>query len=273
MSLTLAFQKGIMDPLSTVGAGLAVIGSKDILVKILGPSADYVGGEVKNFVQKCNVNLDNIFIRAQKKLGNRIEEEGQVSPRVLKHVIDEGRFCEDSIVADYYGGIIASSKSEIERDDRGVAVLAVIKSLSVYQLRLHYLFYSLVYNMWKGKGKNLGTERSEMSIYIPISVYLSAMSFSDAEDTESILSHSVEGLVRSGLVDGNFRYGAQEFMAEWFPSATQSGIIMAPSVFGAEVFMWGQGIKGASGHEVVQDDLVLAPPEILIVAGSEIVKS
>lgn len=77
-----------MDPISTVGAGLAVIGSKDILVKILGPTADYVGGEVKNFVAKCNVNLDSIFIRAQKKLGDRINEDGRVSPRVLKHVID-----------------------------------------------------------------------------------------------------------------------------------------------------------------------------------------
>lgn len=262
-----------MDPLSTVGAGLAVIGSKDILVKILGPTADYVGGEVKNIVQKCNINLDNIFIRAQKKLGDRIEEEGQVSPRVLKHVIDEGRFCEDSIVADYYGGILASSKTEIERDDRGVAVLAVIKSLSVYQLRLHYLFYSLVYSMWKGKGKSLGTDRAEMSIYIPMSVYLEAMSFSGAENPASILIHSVEGLVRSGLVETNFSYGSKEYLAKRFPTATQPGIIMAPSVFGAEVFLWGQGIKGATGHEIVQDALALAPPEIPIVAGAELVKS
>lgn len=106
-----------MDPITTVGTGLAVIGSKDVLVKILGPTADYVGGEVKNFVQKCNVNLDNIFVRAQKKLGSRIDEPGAVSPRVLKHVLDEGRFCEDSIVADYYGGVLASSKSEVNRDD------------------------------------------------------------------------------------------------------------------------------------------------------------
>lgn len=261
-----------MDPISTVGAGLAVIGSKDILVKILGPTADYVGGEVKNFVTKCNVNLDNIFIRAQKKLDNRIDEDGQVSPRVLKHVIDEGRFCEDSIVADYYGGVLASSKSEIERDDRGVAVLAIIKSLSVYQLRLHYIFYSLVHSMYKGKGKSLGTDCTQMSIYIPVSVYLEAMSFSSSENAVAILVHSVEGLVRSSLVESNFSYCSKEHLAKTFPAATEPGVIMAPSVFGAEVFLWGQGVKGATGHEVIEEHLQLSPPEISIPVGSLVVQ-
>ena len=257
-----------MDPISAVGAGLAVIGSKDILVKMLGPTADYVGGEVKNFVAKSNVNLDNIFVRAQKKLGNRINEVGQVSPRVLKHVIDEGRFCEDSVVADYYGGVLASSKSEIERDDRGVAILAAIKSLSVYQLRLHYLFYSLVYSLYKGKGKNLGTDRHTMSIYIPISVYLEAMSFSSSENAGAILVHSVEGLVRSGLVASDFSYGSKEHLVKTFPTATDAGLVMAPSVFGAEVFLWGQGVKGATGHEVVQEHLELSPPVMAIPVGA-----
>lgn len=258
-----------MEPITTVGAGLAVIGSKDILVKMLGPTADYVGGEVKNFVQKCNVNLDNIFIRAQKKLGSRIDEPGTVSPRVLKHVIDEGRFCEDSIVSDYYGGVLASSKSDVARDDRGVAVLATIKSLSVYQLRLHYLFYSVVYNIYNGKGKKLGTDRAQMSVYIPLSVYLQAMDFAQYEEAGAILAHSVEGLVRSGLVDSSqYSYGSKEHLAKTFPCATEKGLIMTPNVYGAEVFLWGQGIKGATGHEVVESSLQLPPPEFAIPNGA-----
>jgi hypothetical protein len=262
-----------MDPITTVGTGLAVIGSKDILTKILGPTADYVGGEMKNLVQKCNVNLDNIFVRAKKKLGDRIDMDGQVSPRVLKHVLDEGRFCEDSIVADYYGGVLASSRSEVDRDDRGVAILAAIKSSSVYQLRLHYLFYSLVYKLYRGQGKKLGTDRAGMQVYIPYSVYAEAMSFSEAENPAAILDHSVEGLVRSGLVESNFHYGQKQHMEKKFAAATEAGIIMAPSVFGAEVFLWGQGITGATGHELVQDTLQLPPPEIKIVDGSHVVKS
>jgi len=264
-----------MDPITTVGAGLAVIGSKDILVKILGPTADYVGGEIKNLVQKCNVNLDNIFIKAQKKLGARIDEPGTVSPRVLAHVIDEGRFCEDSIVADYYGGVLASSKSEVDRDDRGVAILATIKSLSVYQLRLHYLFYSIVYSIYNGKGKRLGTDREQMGVYIPISVYLQAMDFAPHEDPGAILSHSIEGLARSGLIESNnYRYGEKEHISKIFPGATEeAGLIMAPNIHGAEVFLWGQGIKGATGHEVVEPTLKLPPPEFAVPSGAMPIKS
>lgn len=50
-----------MDPVTVSGAGLAVWGSKDLMTKLLGPTADYIGGEAKNLVAKCNINLDGIF--------------------------------------------------------------------------------------------------------------------------------------------------------------------------------------------------------------------
>ena len=56
-----------MEPTTAIGTGLAIIGSKDLLTKLLGPTADYVGGEVKNFVDKCNINLDSIFNKTYKK--------------------------------------------------------------------------------------------------------------------------------------------------------------------------------------------------------------
>ena len=111
-----------------------------------------------------------------------------------------------------------------------------------------------------------------MSIYIPISVYLEAMQFSESEDASAILIHSVEGLVRSGMVEANFHYGSQEYLAKSFSAATEPGLIMAPSVFGAEVFLWGQGVKGATGHEVVKENLQLPPPEISIPVGYQIVQ-
>ena len=177
-----------MDPITTVGAGLAVIGSKEILVKILGPTADYIGGELQGVVQKCNVNLDNIFVKAANKLGSRIDEPGQVNSRVLKHILDEGRFCEDELVAEYYGGILASSKTGIERDDRGVSIISGIKQLSIYQVRLHYLYYFLLNQLLSDKNLSLGTERTKMNIYIPINVYLQAMEFSEDEIPEISLT-------------------------------------------------------------------------------------
>jgi hypothetical protein len=50
-----------MDPVTVAGTGLAILGSKELLGRLLGPSADYLGGEVSTFVQKCNINLDSVF--------------------------------------------------------------------------------------------------------------------------------------------------------------------------------------------------------------------
>ena len=111
---------------------------------VCGDSAKYIGEETKMFVEKCNVNLTSIFNKAKDKLGDRIDDEGSVNPRILKSIIDEGRFCEDELTAEYFGGILASSRTDNDRDDRGVMYMNIIKGLSVYQLRLHYLFYYLL---------------------------------------------------------------------------------------------------------------------------------
>ena len=49
------------EPLTVVGTGLAILGSRELLNKLLGPSADYIGGEISELVKKCNINLDKIF--------------------------------------------------------------------------------------------------------------------------------------------------------------------------------------------------------------------
>lgn len=261
-----------MEPITTVGAGLAILGSKDILVKVLGPTADYIGGELEGFVQKCNINLDNIFVKAKNKLGPRLEEPGQVNSRVLKHVLDEGRFCEDELIAEYFGGILASSKTENGRDDRGVSIISGIKELSVYQIRLHYLFYFLVNQLLSGKGFNLGTDRKQMDIYIPYSVYLSAMDFSEDEDTGSILVHSVEGLIRHGLLEDQYLYGSKEHISKKYKKAPESGMILIPSVQGAEAFLWAHGVSGATGHELVNGSLRYNEPEVSIIEGAIAIK-
>lgn len=90
-----------MEPAITVGTGLVVLGSKEILSKLLGPTADYIGEEILNLVKRCNINLDNVFAAAVRKLGNKIDEPGVVNPRILKHIIDEGLFCEDAVIAEW----------------------------------------------------------------------------------------------------------------------------------------------------------------------------
>lgn len=245
----------MLEPGVAVGTGLAILGSKDVLVKILGPTADYVGGELRGLVEKCNINLDRVFQKAARKLGNRLEEDGQVSPRVLKHVIDEARFCEDELAAEYYGGVLASSRNPISRDDRGVTLLAVLKDLSVYQIRFHFLVYSLFNEVFKGESHNLGDVGEtidKMSLFVPMHVYTQAMDFGPKEKGHSILSHCLFGLSRHGLIAQNFHSGNKTFINKHAPKADSDGIIVAPTLLGSELFLWSLGVTGASGLELLR---------------------
>ncbi|WP_422320324.1 hypothetical protein [Prosthecobacter sp.] len=241
-----------MDPSTAVGAGLAILGSKDLMLKLLGPTAEYVGGEVKGLVAKCNINLDNIFKKAMRKLGTRADEPGEVNPRVLKHIFDEGRFCEDELAAEYYGGILASARSGNGRDDRGVTVLATVKDLSVYQLRTHFILYSLVHRLFKDQEVNLEKrlDCSNAKIFIPDEVYSEAMDFQPGEDVSSIVPHAFAGLDRYNLVsEVHIAAGPS---GGWVPS---KGIVFAPTFSGAEVFLWALGIEGASGSKLFEVEI------------------
>jgi len=54
-------------PAILVGAG-GILASKDILNKLLGPTADYFGLGTRNLVQKSVENLNRIFLAAFEKV-------------------------------------------------------------------------------------------------------------------------------------------------------------------------------------------------------------
>lgn len=242
-----------MEPLTIAGGGMAIWGSKELLDKLLGPSAEYIGGEVKNFVEKCNINLNDIFDKATKKVGDRINENEKVNPRVLKGVIDDARFCEEAINKEYFAGIIASSRSSNGRDDRGVPLLATIRELSVYQLRLHYLIYYNINKLFNGMPYNLGDgeDCNKMRIFIPFNVYEKALAFEPKENPNAILGHALFGLDKHKLIS-DFSSGTAEFLHKRIPTLPGGGIVLTPTLPGAELFLWAEGLQGASGRELLQ---------------------
>jgi hypothetical protein len=69
------------------GTGLTLlgtaIGSKDLVVRILGPTADYLGAGAKDWTERGLNNLGRVFTGAQRMLADRIEDSGAVPPKVL----------------------------------------------------------------------------------------------------------------------------------------------------------------------------------------------
>ncbi len=232
------------EPITTVGLGaVAAYLGKDGLNKMLGPTADYLGESLRDFAQKRAQNVGKIFGNAEKKLGQKIEQPGQVPPKVLKTIINEGSYSDDEIAVEYFGGILASSRTEQGRDDRGARIGKILDGLSVYQIRTHYIVYTLVRKIFKDSGYKFNQDdRPRMQIFIPWDSHIGAMEFSQSEMNQltSIVNHSFFGLNTDDLIE-TFQYGPEEHMKKHCAEINDGGIIVSPSAFGAELYLWGYG--------------------------------
>lgn len=230
---------------TTVGLGaIAAYLGKDGLEKLLGPTAEYLGNGLRDMAQRRVENVGKIFRNAQNKLGQKTDAPGEVPPRVLKTVLDEGSFCEDAIAVEYFGGVLASSRTENGRDDRGARIAKLLDSLSSYQLRTHYLVYSTVKNLFSESGLSMNMkDRPKMQVYLRLQHYAHAMAFNQSElnQFQQIVLHVFFGLHNDGLIEGDWQVGPKEEMKKIYPEAPDGGIVCQPSALGTEVFLWAFG--------------------------------
>ncbi|CAO3858370.1 hypothetical protein [Achromobacter mucicolens] len=233
------------EPIVTVGIGaIAAYLGKDGLEKLLGPTAEYLGLGLRDLAQKRIQNIGRILKNAQDKLGTKVEVPGEVPPRVLKAVLDEGSFCDDELAAEYFGGVLASSRTDHGRDDRGARIAKMLDGLSTYQIRTHYLIYSTVKGLFRDSGLSVNMEgRPKMQIFLPINGYAQAMEFSEpeAQQFSQIVTHVFFGLHAENLIEGAWQMGSKESLKKIFPKVDEDGIVCQPSALGTELFLWAFG--------------------------------
>lgn len=233
------------EPIATVGVGvIAAYLGKDVTNKLLGPTAEYLGGELKSFAQRRVKNVRDIFSNAVGKLGDSINSPGQVPPKVLKAIIDDGSYAEDPLALEYFGGVLASSRTEVGRDDRGAGLVKLVDDLSAYQIRTHYLVYSTVAHVFSERGRSfaLSNDRAKMEMFLPIEGYVDSMAFSRAEiNNPQILSHIWHGLYSDNLIENQFQFGDRVSLQKIANRVPGDGVICQPSSLGAELFLWAFG--------------------------------
>lgn len=236
----------MVEPITTVGLGaIAAYLGKDGLAKLLGPTAEYLGEGLRDFTRRRAENISRIFQKASEKLGDRIEAPGEVPPRVLKVIVDEGSFCDDDLMAEYFGGVLASSRTELGRDDRGARMAKLLDGLSTYQIRTHYLVYGTIKHLFADAKLPFNIDgRPKMRVFLPFSGYEPAMEFSAAENQQfgSLLQHIFFGLSAENLIEPSYwRYGPKEKIIDLYTEAQDGGIVCQPSALGAELFLWAFG--------------------------------
>src|SRR3989344_8462949 len=116
----------------------AIGGSAYAAKKGLGPTLDMVGEDFQKLYEK---GRDLIIEKAKGKIEN-IDDGHRANLRIAREVFWSGSFSEEAICAEYFGGILASSRSKDGKDDDNLYFVNVIKNLSSTELHLHYIIYN-----------------------------------------------------------------------------------------------------------------------------------
>ncbi|MCU1750075.1 hypothetical protein [Pseudomonas sp. 6D_7.1_Bac1] len=254
----------MVDPITvSTGAAAAAYLSKDGVAKLLGPTADYLGGELKSLVEKSQKNLGAIFKSATSKAGDKLSEPGVVNARVLKHVIDEGRFTEEALFAEYFGGVLASARTPDGVDDRGVYYAQIVQSMSVYQLRMHYLFYYLMWNLAKGRQLDLNSyvDRCKLELVLPARVYERTFGVVDGRKEMSFIVHGLSGLSREDLIEESWQFDNPKVLKASHIEVDSHAFCVAPTIAGIELFIWAHGM-GEQGLRAFLDPQLVEKDEL-----------
>jgi hypothetical protein len=242
------------------GTGLAVLGVAKLLEKLLGPTAEYVGDGIKNWTEKRVNNVKRIFSIAFERLGEEIHEPGEIPPRVLKGILEDGSFIDDELGAHYFGGVLAASRTTNKQDDRGASFIALLTKLSSYQIRLHYVLYSILKKQFNEEYLNVSSDkdRHNLRMHIALKDLKRSMVVTQSE-FNNILTHSSFGIHREALID-HFFYGTPKNIRDQYSHIKNINInvdsfIFTPSSFGVELFLWVHGMGGVDVNKFFQTEI------------------
>jgi hypothetical protein len=116
--------------------------------RLLGPTLDAVGADLQNVYEAARNKLLNAALR---KTPN-VEDGKRANIRVAHGVLTSGAFSDSEICAEYFGGILAASRTEEGQNDDAIQFVEVTKSLSSKQLHLHYVIYNRLNKLFVSRG-------------------------------------------------------------------------------------------------------------------------
>lgn len=222
---------------------------------LLGPSAMVVGSRLANATAWSLDNVERMFKRATERSNGSAEP---VNPRVLARTVDEAAVSDDEVMAEYLGGVLASSRTPNGKDDRGVAFVSKVERLSSSTLALHYACYAYAALVLAGQDVNPQeeTKLQPHRVFVPLDDI-----FASARLTEvTALTHGLFALSDAGLLTAFVSGGVDHLRENEVPHAQQPGLLYQLTFAGIELFMWGMGL----GQRPAGDFFQLTPDEVRV---------
>jgi hypothetical protein len=145
----------------------AITATAYVAQKLFGKTLEEMGDDLNKAYKK---NREKIIEKAAFKIPNP-DDGAQPNLRVARDVLWNGAVTDDEVCAEYFGGLLASSRSVDGKDDSALIYVDCIKALSSKQLHLHYVIYSTIQNLLLSSGKTinpgLDVDINAQEVWIP----------------------------------------------------------------------------------------------------------
>ncbi len=172
--------------------------------------------------------------------------------RIGMKLLSDGSFSDDQYVIEYLGGILASSRSAQDRDDRGIVWSSLVSTMSSYAVMVHYIVYHEITRLLRHSTVNPKIEKDlweRGQVWMPWDLLCEALDFTDDEDSDGALSHSLIQLSRNGLVQVGWASGEPAGVRQFYPNLPverleRHGVLLAlaPAIAGLELYLWAHGL-------------------------------
>lgn len=215
-----------------IGAVLATFGGE--VAKTAGVPLDVARERIRE-------RMVNRLQKARSKTDAKIEEaELSINDRVAHKALTEVAITDDDVSTEYLTGVIAASGPG---DDAGAPVVAQVGRLSAKQLLLHYGIYRELVRLWPvGRAANVYSEDEMKKIVLRLSA-VDLLVLLGQEDLGKTASLSF-ALSREELIGNYWKH-------DWGTDDPGGGYLeVRPSALGAELFLWGNAVRGTDGNQL-----------------------
>ena len=244
-----------------IGSGaLAAVPAYWAARRILGPTFDQIGMDLRDRYSEGRIrNTQRILEAMNRKTESANSVTGTIPPRVVMAVLEQGSWCDGEVMAEYFGGILASSSSDDEMDDRGAAWTSLVSRLATRDVHLHYLCYRALRECLVGSTEirlGMGKDRSNAQIYFPASGVLDAMDLEHSPaNFNRHVTQSIISLEREDLLGEAYVVGSREVLkSELNVEVPEEGFVFNPTSSGLRLFYWAHGVGNANIDAILDPD-------------------
>jgi len=219
----------------------------NLLTRLLGPSADAFGAALAKSVECRTRNFGRIAHRAAVK--SRASNAGIVPARVAFVMLEDGSLCDDELMAEYLGGVLAGARTPTGKDDRAVSWIKIIAGLSALEIKAHYLLYREWADRLHGLTyMNLGmpTTARGAALYVELYEFERFLNTDGNIRTGEATAHAITGLQAADLLTDT-ACGPRSDIAQ--DSPFEHVLRAAPTMRGCELYGWAQGLPGLLAGE------------------------